>query len=116
MRAIICYDFSEDKARSRFCKVLAKYGFRIQYSVFEFHLDKDTWKKFVTELQKKKFLDGNHNIVIIPITESIHKKMLKLGSLFMAFDFSTLVYSGLGIKGIGEKNATKIELDKLADL
>jgi CRISPR-associated protein Cas2 len=116
MRAIICYDFSDDRARARFSKILSKYGFRIQYSVFEFKLDRQTWKKFVEELQQKKFLDGNHNIVIIPITDSIHNKILKLGSLFMAFDFTTLVYSGLGISGVGEKNRDKVDLDKIVSI
>jgi CRISPR-associated endonuclease Cas2 len=103
MRAIICYDFSNNSARARFSKVLSKYGFRIQYSVFEFNLDKDTWKKLVEELKKKKFLDGNHNIVIIPITDAVHKKMTYLGNMFLAFDHDTLIYSALGIKGIGKK-------------
>lgn len=117
MRAIICYDFSDDRARSRFSKILSKYGFRIQYSVFEFKLDRQTWKKFVEELQQKKFLDGNHNIVIIPITDAIHNKILKLGSLFMAFDYSTLVYSGLGISGVGDKKRdVTMDLDKIVSI
>lgn len=116
MRAIICYDFSDNKSRSRFCKVLSKYGFRIQYSVFEFHLDRDTWKKFVVELQKKKFLNGNHNIVIIPITDSSHNKIIKMGDLFMAFDYSSIVYSALGIKGIEKPISGSIDLDKIVGI
>ena len=117
MRAIICYDFSDDRARSRFVKVLSKYGFRIQYSVFEFKLDPETWQKLVAELQKKKFLNGNHNIVIIPITDSVHKKMIYLGNMFLSFDYETLIYSAFGIDGIGEKERKqKIELDKIKQL
>jgi CRISPR-associated protein Cas2 len=117
MRAIICYDFSSDKARSRFVKILSKYGFRIQYSVFEFHLDRDTWKKFVLELQKKKFLTGNHNIVIIPITDGVHKKILKLGDFFMAFDHTTLLFSAFGIQGLSQNDEKQTQIvDKLNKL
>jgi CRISPR-associated endonuclease Cas2 len=100
MRAIVCYDFSDDKARTRFAKLCSKYGFRIQYSIFEFHLDRVTWQKLVAEMQKKKFLDGNHNIVIIPITDGVHKKIIKLGNFFMAFDYSTLLMSAFGVEGL----------------
>jgi len=117
MRAIICYDFSDDKARSRFVKILSKYGFRIQYSVFEFKLDKETWKKLVTELQKKKFLTGNHNIVIIPITDSVHNKMIYLGDMFLSFDYDTLIYSAFGIDGIGKKEKNKqVDIDKIKNI
>jgi CRISPR-associated protein Cas2 len=114
MRAIICYDFSDDKARSRFVKILSKYGYRIQYSVFEFHLDRETWSKFVIELQKKKFLEGNYNIVIIPITNSVHKKIIKLGDFFMAFDYSTLLMSAFGIQGLSKSTTkNKKDIDKI---
>ena len=107
MRAIICYDFSDNKARSRFAKILSKYGFRIQYSVFEFKLDRETWAKLVQELQKKKFLEGNYNIVIIPITDGVHNKIVYLGNMFLSFDYDTLIYSAFGIDGIGKKDKNK---------
>jgi CRISPR-associated protein Cas2 len=117
MRAIICYDFSDDKARSRFSKILSKYGFRIQYSVFEFNLDRVTWKKLVQELQKKKFLEGNHNIVIIPITKSVHEKIIKLGDVFLAFDYTTLLYSSLGIQGLDQRGKKEqVDLDKIVGI
>jgi CRISPR-associated protein Cas2 len=116
MRAIVCYDFSDDKARARFVKIISKYGFRIQYSVFEFHLDRETWAKLVSEMQKKKFLDGNHNIVIIPITDAVHKKIIKLGDFFMAFDYSTLLLSAFGVQGLSQpKEKSKKDIDKLLD-
>jgi CRISPR-associated protein Cas2 len=114
MRGIICYDFSDDKARTRCVKILSKYGSRIQYSVFEFKLDKLTWQKLVQELHKKKFLDGNHNIVIIPITDKDHSKIIYLGDFFMAFDYSTLLYTPEGIHGIGEKES-KLRTNKKYD-
>jgi len=116
MRAIICYDFSSDRARARFVKVLSKYGFRIQYSVFEFNLDQETWEKLLKELQKKKFLEGNHNIVIIPITEAVHKKIVYLGNLFLAFNHSTLIYSSLGIDTTDQKRETALPVDKILNI
>ena len=32
---LISYDISNDKVRTKFAKYLSKYGFRLQYSVFE---------------------------------------------------------------------------------
>ncbi len=32
---LISYDISNDKVRTRFAKFLSKFGFRLQYSVFE---------------------------------------------------------------------------------
>jgi CRISPR-associated protein Cas2 len=103
MRGIICYDFSDDKARTRLVKILSKYGTRVQYSVFEFKLDKKTWAKLIHTLHDKKFLNGNHNIIIIPITDSVYRKIAYLGNVFMAFDYDTMIYSAFGIEGIGEK-------------
>ena len=105
MRGIICYDFSDDRARSRLVKILQKYGTRVQYSVFEFRLDKSTWSKLIEALHEKRFLDGNHNIIIIPITDADHDKIIYLGNFFMAFDYDTMIYSAFGITGIGEKGS-----------
>lgn len=105
MRGIICYDFSEDKPRTRLVKILQKYGTRVQYSVFEFNLDRETWAKLVKQLHDKKFLTGNHNIIIIPISKSIHDKIIYLGNMFMAFDYDTMIYSGFGVTGIGQKES-----------
>ena len=35
MMLIVSYDISSDKVRTRFSKFLEKYGYRLQYSVFE---------------------------------------------------------------------------------
>jgi CRISPR-associated protein Cas2 len=112
MRGIICYDFSDDRARSRFVKILQKYGTRMQYSVFEFKLDKETWSKLIQQLHEKKFLNGNYNIIIIPITESVHNKIVYLGNMFLSFDYDTLIYSGFGIDGIGEKHSKSKYVNK----
>lgn len=109
MRGIICYDFSEDKERTKFAKILSKYGFRMQYSVFEFNLDKQTWKKMVEELKSKKFLDGKHSVVIIPLPQAAYQKITKIGDMFLSFEHSMLMYSADGVVGtkILQGNETK---------
>jgi CRISPR-associated endonuclease Cas2 len=107
MRGIICYDFSNDKQRTRLVKILQKYGSRIQYSVFEFRLDKRTWSNFVDDLSKAKFLDGTHNILIIPITDRDHKKIINLGNVFIPFDYETVIYSAFGIQGIAVRDESE---------
>ncbi len=32
---LVAYDISDDKLRTRFAKTLGKYGYRLQYSIFE---------------------------------------------------------------------------------
>ena len=34
---LVSYDISNDKVRTKFAKFLSKFGFRLQYSVFEIH-------------------------------------------------------------------------------
>ena len=107
MRGIICYDFSSDRARTKLVKILSKYGSRIQYSVFQFRLDKRTWANLVTDLSNAKFLDGTHNIIIIPITDKDHKKIINLGNIFIPFDYETVIYSAFGIQGIGVRDESE---------
>lgn len=98
MRYIVCYDFVDDRARARFAKLLSKYGFRMQYSVFEFKLDKLTWSKLKSEMHKKGFLNGKHNIIIFTISEAVYKKMEYYGDFFLAFRSQSLVVSAIGMK------------------
>ena len=117
MRGIICYDFSDNKERTKFAKILSKYGFRMQYSVFEFNLDKETWKKMVEELKSKKFLDGKHSIVIIPLPQAAYEKITKIGDMFLSFEHSMLMYSASGVMGTkilqGGKAKTEIDWEEM---
>jgi CRISPR-associated protein Cas2 len=104
MRGIICYDLSDNKLRTRLVKILSKYGSRIQYSVFQFHLDKVTWKKLISILEEKEFINGIHNIIIIPVSEADHAKIVNLGQVFIPFDYETVIYSAFGIDGISNRD------------
>ena len=39
---LICYDIENDRERTRVARLLERYGERIQYSVFEVHLARQT--------------------------------------------------------------------------
>ncbi len=102
MRAIICYDFENDKDRAVFAKLLSRYGFRIQYSVFEFHLDVETWASLKQKIdQKKSTMKGNCSVVIVPLSEPNYKKIEYIGNAFLYMNQSSVVYSGESIYACG---------------
>ena len=54
---VISYDISDDRTRSKVANLLADYGRRVQYSVFECRLDAKRLEKLVEKL--KPFAEGN---------------------------------------------------------
>ena len=99
MRAIICYDFENDKDRAKFAKLMCRYGFRIQYSVFEFHLDRETWGKLKQQIEKKKsMMKGNCSVLIIPLSEPNYKKIEYIGNAFLYMNQESMIYSMDGIE------------------
>ena len=52
MRVLITYDTSDDKRRRNIVKLLESYGFRVQYSVFEFDVDKQQLAEITQRLRK----------------------------------------------------------------
>jgi CRISPR-associated protein Cas2 len=51
-RVIIAYDVTDDRRRYRFCKLLERYGERIQYSVFELYITQKELYKLVDDLHQ----------------------------------------------------------------
>lgn len=47
---IVSYDIADDKVRTRFSKFLQKFGFRLQYSVFEIHNSEHILKIIMNEI------------------------------------------------------------------
>ena len=47
---IVSYDISDDKLRNRFSKYLKKFGFRLQYSVFQVKNSKRVLDNITTEI------------------------------------------------------------------
>lgn len=48
---LISYDISNDKVRTKFAKYLSKFGFRLQYSVFEITNSETVLHNIETEIQ-----------------------------------------------------------------
>lgn len=48
---LISYDISNDKIRTKFAKYLSKFGFRLQYSVFEITNSDTVLKNIENEIQ-----------------------------------------------------------------
>jgi CRISPR-associated protein Cas2 len=69
---IISYDISDNKLRSKFCKFIKKYGYRIQYSVFEITNSKRLLKNIMCEITnnfEKKFSQSD-SVIIIETSEN----------------------------------------------
>jgi len=50
---LISYDISDDKLRTRFSKYISKFGYRIQYSVYEIHNSEKILANITTEIINK---------------------------------------------------------------
>ena len=48
---LISYDISNDKVRTKFAKYLSKFGFRLQYSVFEITNSETVLHNIETEIR-----------------------------------------------------------------
>lgn len=48
---LISYDISNDKTRNKFAKYLSKFGFRLQYSVFEITNSETVLKNIENEIE-----------------------------------------------------------------
>lgn len=69
---IISYDISNDKLRTKFTKFIQKYGYRLQFSVFEITNSKRMLKNIMCEITnnfEKKF-SQNDSIIIIETSET----------------------------------------------
>ena len=74
---VISYDISDDRKRSKVANLLADYGKRVQYSVFECHLDAKTLEKLIAQLEP--FVEGNDSIRVYQICDACLKKAVLLG-------------------------------------
>lgn len=69
---LISYDIKNDKLRTKFAKFIKKYGYRIQYSVFEITNSKrllDNIMCQITNQFEKKF-EQSDSIIIIETSEN----------------------------------------------
>lgn len=76
---IISYDIRDDKLRTKFSKFLKKFGYRLQYSVFEITNSKRMLNNIMIEIQnnfESKFSEED-SVIIIETTEKC--KITKYG-------------------------------------
>jgi len=76
---VISYDISDDRTRNKVANLLADYGKRVQYSVFECRLDAKTLRKLVEKLKPFAEGNGNDSIRVYQICEACLKKAVLLG-------------------------------------
>ena len=72
---IVSYDISDDKLRTRFSKFLEKFGFRLQYSVFQVTNSKRVLDNIVSEVEGKfgKRFAQSDSVIIFKMTENCQK-------------------------------------------
>lgn len=78
---LVTYDISDNRLRTRFSKFLEKFGYRLQYSVFQIKNSERILKNIQVEIEGKfkKHFSGADSIMIIPISEVNEEKILKFG-------------------------------------
>lgn len=76
---IVTYDIHDDKTRTKFGKLLKKYGRRLQYSVFEIKNSErilNILKREIEEVFSKKFT-GADSILLFPISKANNDKVIR---------------------------------------
>jgi CRISPR-associated protein Cas2 len=72
---IVSYDISNDKLRGQFAKYLEKFGFRLQYSVFQVKNSHRVLENITTEINNvfgKKF-DQTDSVIIFHLSQTCKK-------------------------------------------
>ena len=74
---IVTYDIRDDKKRTKFAKFLSKFGYRLQYSVFEIKNSKRILEIIQTELDANfgKEFDQTDSVIIFDLSKQckIHR-------------------------------------------
>ncbi|MFZ2071643.1 MAG: CRISPR-associated endonuclease Cas2 [Halobacteriota archaeon] len=79
VHVVISYDISDDRKRNKVANLLADYGKRVQYSVFECQVDAKTLEKLVGLLEPFAEGNGNDSIRVYQICDACLKKAVLLG-------------------------------------
>ena len=76
MHILISYDIVSDKKRRKVDKLLSEYGFRVNYSVFELEVDKNSYEKLLSKLPE--FMGKRDSIRIYHHTKKTVQNSLEL--------------------------------------
>ncbi len=89
---IVSYDFEDDKTRTKFARLLEKYGHRLQYSVWEIKNSPRVLQNLMTviELEYKKLFSDRDSILIFSLCEGCKKKIKRYG--YARFEESDLIF------------------------
>lgn len=76
---LVSYDISDDKKRRRFSKYLEKFGFRLQYSVFQIENSDRILNNIFADIENKfeKSFDQTDSIYIFKLNEKC--EVMKFG-------------------------------------
>lgn len=71
MMLLVAYDISNDKLRTRFAKFLDKFGFRLQYSVFQIKNSQRVLSNIISEIEGdfKKQFEQTDSIMIFNLSK-----------------------------------------------
>lgn len=78
---IVTYDIHNDKLRTKFSKLLKKFGRRLQYSVFEIKNSERILNILKTEVEEifAPQFSWADSILIFPISKALNEKVLRYG-------------------------------------
>lgn len=68
---LVIYDIVSNKHRSKFVKLVEKYGFRVQKSAFEMILDNSKYKQLVSEIPGYITSEDNVRVYRLPIAGEV---------------------------------------------
>jgi len=78
---IVSYDITNNKLRTRLSKFLEKYGYRLQYSIFQIKNSNRILKLLKVEIEHKfsKQFSNSDSIMIFKFSKSSTDKIIKFG-------------------------------------
>jgi len=90
MKYVVCFDISDDKKRRIIGDILSEFGVRVQRSVFEIEINKNSLKKILAEIEK--YIDKDDSIRFYPMHNDTIKKSIFLGFGSFPFDGEDVYY------------------------
>ena len=78
---ILCYDIGNNNQRNKLAKICEKFGIRVQYSVFEFHLKNSDYIGFEGEFKEGGFLNNEYSILLYPLHDGNKTKIKRFGEV-----------------------------------
>jgi len=72
---LVSYDISDDKLRTKFAKYLKKFGFRLQYSVFQVTNSKRVLENISAEIENNfgKHFEETDSVIIFHLSKQCKK-------------------------------------------